>query len=129
MLAIGDFARTPPECFSLSSCTFKLRGQKGVTTLTCLSQTAPRNVLNNLRALPAKTRAMRQIAPERSLESSAKSFLSPKSWYPLVWSETKPLPFFPSLAWLVFMALALNDPYKRERISWSVRSPLEQAPL
>ena len=39
------------------------------------ARTVPKNFLNNSRALPNKTRALRQIAPESSPESSAKSSL------------------------------------------------------
>ena len=38
-----------------------------------IARTAPKNVLNNSRALPNKTRVLRQTAPESSPESSAKS--------------------------------------------------------
>ena len=39
-----------------------------------IARTAPKNFLNNSRALPNKTRVLRQIAPETSPKSSAKSF-------------------------------------------------------
>ena len=42
-----------------------------------IARAAPKNFLNNSRALPNKTRVLRQIAPESSPESSAK-FLSQK---------------------------------------------------
>ena len=40
-----------------------------------IARTVPKNFLNNSKALQSKTRALRQIAPESSPESSAKSLL------------------------------------------------------
>ena len=49
------------------------RRQKKEPQTQKIAQTIPKNFLNNSRALPNKTRVLRQIAPESSPESSAKS--------------------------------------------------------
>ena len=50
-----------------------IQGQRRAPKSQRTARTAPKNFLNNSRALPNKTRALRQIAPESSPESSAKS--------------------------------------------------------
>ena len=50
-----------------------LSGAKKEPQSQKIARTAPKNFLNNSRALPSKTRVLRQITPESSPERSAKS--------------------------------------------------------
>ena len=57
----------------VSQWTPYLRAPKKEPQSQKIAQTAPKNFLSNSRALPNKTRVLRQLAPESSPESSAKS--------------------------------------------------------
>ena len=82
----GSGSCSENSCFRIA----QVSGAKKDPQNQKFARTAPKNFLNNLRALPViihKTRVLRQIAPESSPERSAKSlshsffvvpFLSPK---------------------------------------------------
>ena len=62
----GSFDNTPSKKGSL--------GSKKDSQSQKIARTAPKNFLNNSRALPSKTRALSQIAPESSAKSPSHEF-------------------------------------------------------
>ena len=66
-----------------------------------IARTAPKNFLNNSRAVANKTRVLRQIAPENSPESSAKSLLQKFFGVPFL-SLTQPTNLLRRFMFLLF---------------------------